>query len=293
MSGRLHCLNAGKADCFVIELEENGEKTVLLIDGGSKNEPVMPLLPYLEAHSIRQIDLLALTHLHQDHQGYLGDVAAVLPVRRALLPYPPIPLTEDDLAGVVEEERRNDVAVFNRMWADLLRQGCRVETAFPLTAAPFVFGSWRLSCIFPTVKDTSPVYEALCRMRDRSSHEAHDLYESVRLRFNGDSSILLLEHEGKPSALLCGDSFHTSLLRALAGRTPAVSLIKLSHHGRNDKGNLYFVRNFLQTLSPQTLVITSSRALALQHRAEWENICPTACLIVTGEANGAEILPLA
>ena len=53
MSGRLHCLNAGKADCFVIELEENGEKTVLLIDGGSKNEPVMPLLPYLVAHSRR------------------------------------------------------------------------------------------------------------------------------------------------------------------------------------------------------------------------------------------------
>ena len=61
----LHMLDVGRADCSILLLDtEDGKKTVV-IDGGELScRGRQPLLEFLEERSIREIDLLILTHLH-------------------------------------------------------------------------------------------------------------------------------------------------------------------------------------------------------------------------------------
>ena len=58
-------------------LFQTTEGKVMLIDGG---EPNTGALEYLQAHGIDHIDIVLLTHHHQDHYGGLTDVLRSIPV---------------------------------------------------------------------------------------------------------------------------------------------------------------------------------------------------------------------
>ncbi len=85
MSG-IYALPFGQADCFLTELEEGGQTTYILIDGGSRLWPGAPLSYYLEERGVEQLDLMIQTHLHQDHLGWLADGTQGTRVHRAVLP---------------------------------------------------------------------------------------------------------------------------------------------------------------------------------------------------------------
>ena len=66
----LHILNVGRADCSVFFLDsEQGKKTVVLDGGELSWRGHQPLLEFLEEREIKTVDLMILTHLHQDHFG--------------------------------------------------------------------------------------------------------------------------------------------------------------------------------------------------------------------------------
>jgi competence protein ComEC len=61
----------------------------MLIDGGSAlrgNAGERVVLPFLRGRGIRRIDVLALTHPHEDHYGGAAAVLAALPVREVWIP---------------------------------------------------------------------------------------------------------------------------------------------------------------------------------------------------------------
>lgn len=66
----LYILNVGRADCTVLLLDTpQGRRTVVVDGGGKYHEDRKPLLEFLVQRNITVIDLLILTHLHQDHFG--------------------------------------------------------------------------------------------------------------------------------------------------------------------------------------------------------------------------------
>ena len=61
----------------------------MLIDGGSAlrgDAGERVILPFLRGQGIRRIDVLALTHPHEDHYGGAAAVLAALPVREVWIP---------------------------------------------------------------------------------------------------------------------------------------------------------------------------------------------------------------
>jgi competence protein ComEC len=61
----------------------------MLIDGGSAlrgNAGARAVLPFLRSQGIRRIDVLALTHPHEDHFGGAAAVLAAVPVREIWIP---------------------------------------------------------------------------------------------------------------------------------------------------------------------------------------------------------------
>lgn len=279
---KLYCLNSGKADCFLIELTcEDGLKYILM-DGGSRQNPVMDVNAWLARQGIKRIDCMILTHLHQDHLGYLDNVAENVQVDKAVLPYPPVPLTEKEIAGIQDEERMEDIRAYNRLWEILTAKGCSVETTLPLTTGAYRFGRYELRCLFPFPDTASNVYAMLCRLQREKPERAKSMYDSVRTLFNKDSSIWLLKEEERPLVLLCGDGVHSALAAAVGGYGMKVPVIKLSHHGRNDKGNLYYQAAFINSLEPEKIIVTSDTDSAMQFMEEWQQIRLEAELIVTG-----------
>ena len=289
---RLYCLNAGKADCFLLELVcEDGLKYIL-VDGGSRQNPVNKVDIWLEKQGINKIDCMILTHLHQDHLGYLDNVAEKIQVDKAVLPYPPVPLTETELAGLQDEERIEDIKAYNHLWDILTENGCSVETTLPLTASSYRYGKYELRCLFPFPDTVSNVYAMLCRLQREKPERVKSMYDAVRTLFNKDSSIWLLKEEEHPLLLLCGDGIHSSLTAAIGGYGIKVPVIKLSHHGRNDKGNLYYQAGFINSLQPEKIIVTSDRDSAAPFWEDWNQIRKEAELIVTGCSKEVRVIEL-
>jgi len=82
----LTALNVGKGAAHVVSFPGGGH---MLIDCGSAlrgNAGERAVLPFLRGRGIRRIDVLALTHPHEDHYGGAAAVLAALPVREIWIP---------------------------------------------------------------------------------------------------------------------------------------------------------------------------------------------------------------
>lgn len=293
--GYVHAFHFGTADAFLLELDTNAGVEWVLLDGGSKRWSGPPLVSLLKEKGVPSLALMVLTHLHQDHIGYLQDVANVLPVKHAVLPYPPLALTSAWTRRFLEKERANDIAVYNGLHARLASTHTPVETIFPaMQRAPlYTFGAYSMQCICPAPATASPVYEAFLKMRRLKNEDAVALYESVRGQINADSSVWLLKKHAAPVALFCADCLASSLDAYLhANPSFTCPLVKLSHHGRNDKGNVYFTPQQLQRIQPSQILLTSSAELFAQNEASLRALHKSAALRWTGESAKGLRLPL-
>ena len=82
----LTALNVGKGASHVVSFPGGAN---MLIDCGSAlrgNAGERAVLPFLRGQGIRRIDVLALTHPHEDHYGGAAAVLAALPVREIWIP---------------------------------------------------------------------------------------------------------------------------------------------------------------------------------------------------------------
>jgi len=82
----LTALNVGKGASHVVSFPGGAH---MLIDCGSAlrgNAGERAVLPFLRGQGIRRIDVLALTHPHEDHYGGAAAVLAALPVREIWIP---------------------------------------------------------------------------------------------------------------------------------------------------------------------------------------------------------------
>jgi competence protein ComEC len=82
----LTALNVGKGASHVVSFPGRAH---MLIDCGSAlrgNAGARAVLPFLRNQGIRRVDVLALTHPHEDHYGGAAAVLAALPVREIWIP---------------------------------------------------------------------------------------------------------------------------------------------------------------------------------------------------------------
>ncbi|OYV10776.1 MAG: putative hydrolase, partial [Methanosaeta sp. NSP1] len=74
-----HFIDVGQGDCILLQFKEKS----ILIDGGSQ-EMGLRVEEYLRAQNITRLDLLILTHPHDDHIGGLITVLKDLPAKMAI-----------------------------------------------------------------------------------------------------------------------------------------------------------------------------------------------------------------
>ena len=177
----LHILNVGRADCSILLLDtEEGRKTVVLDGGGVCFLGRRPLLEFLEARGIGEIDLLILTHLHQDHFGGFYQLIDRIFVKQLVAPCGDLVFCEKvyPVFGDDEYYREYHAAFryFEQAGTELLPSaGC----------GEFSFGESRLRCLYPEAGASMPSVtyaRELCR-RDLTDAEMDGTLDTVGISF--------------------------------------------------------------------------------------------------------------
>lgn len=249
----LHILDAGRADCAVLLLDTpQGRQTVVVDGGGKYHGNRRPLLEFLSQRNITSIDLLILTHLHQDHFGGFVHLVDRVQVRRAVAPCGDLRFADRVYPVFGDQEFYREYHTFfqylERSGTDLIRAG-------DCAGKSFSFGDYRLECLYPLENSTlrSVAYaQALCDPALTEEAMAWNL-EAHKQTCNEDSSIWLLRRGSADLALLSGDSTDETMRAALCGRRVRPRLQKLSHHGISAR---YFSQYVQKIVQPEILVVS-------------------------------------
>lgn len=249
----LYILDVGRADCTVLLLDTpQGRRTVVVDGGGKYHEDRKPLLEFLVQRNITVIDLLILTHLHQDHFGGFVHLIDRVQVRRAVAPCGDLRFANRVYPVYGDRE-------FYREYHDFFRYLERSKTELIRSAdcagRTFTFGDYVLECLYPLQNSTqrSVAYaQKLCDPNLTEEAMAWNL-AAYKQTCNEDSSIWLLRKGSTDLALLSGDSTDETMRAALCGRQARPRLQKLSHHGICTR---YFSEYVQKILKPEILVVS-------------------------------------
>ena len=249
----LHILDAGRADCTVLLLDTPQGRQTVVVDGGGKYYGARrPLLEFLTQRNISDIDLLILTHLHQDHFGGFVHLVDQVQVRRAVAPCRDRQFADRVYPVFGDQEFYREYHTFFQY---LNRSGTELIRSKECAGRTFTFGDFALDCLYPMRDSTqrSVTYaEALCAPELTEEAMAWNL-EAHKQTCNEDSSIWLLRKGGADLALLAGDSTDETMRAALCGRTVRPRLQKLSHHGICAR---YFSEYVQKIVKPEILVVS-------------------------------------
>lgn len=261
----------GQADCFLITLDDGCRKRHILIDGGSKLWSGKGLSEYLKEMKLGEIELLVLTHLHQDHIGWLKEVSQSIKIHQAVLPFSPE--TAKQIAQTTNQEVKEDYQSLLAIEQNLFSQKTKVLYANKLSKyMTYIFGEYRFTAIYPDVQSRLPFYDTFGCEKNVSQNAGE---KAVSL-LNGDSSVWLLTKEKKQVALFCGDCFESNFAENYQkyvteqGLYEGIEVLKLSHHGRNDKGHVYFTEQFVNQIKPDQIWITNTGENALIYQEQWK-----------------------
>ena len=180
-------LDVGQADCALIRTAD----TVIVVDTGASASNGAELVSYLRRAGIERIDLLILSHPHEDH---IGGAPALL--------------REFDVAACLMPDLLEDSAVFRETVAALGDEGCEVTRA--VADVVIEQGDLTVEVLSPTKEFYSTVNDACAVVRVRfgafSALFTGDISETVEkelIELYGDdlkADILKVAHHGSSSS---------------------------------------------------------------------------------------------
>lgn len=213
-----------------------------------------PAAAYLREAGIQKIDLLVISHIHEDHVCGLEEVLSSVSVGELLLPVsadifdPERTLTPSGNAPPSAYLFSDAVNAMARLVKTAKTGGIPIKTLRCGDEVPFPGGE--LLALAPGPESLA-CFEALLR----EAYEAADPTEAlVRLdRASNDSSLLLRLRCGGVDTLLTGDSCPGNWDGVDFSLLENVTVLKLPHHGQKDS-----VDEKLMAKMPLSVIVTTS-----------------------------------
>jgi competence protein ComEC len=203
----VHFLDVGAGDAAVIEFPGH---QVLLIDGGGLMDENFDmgkavLSPFLYSRGIRKVDIVALTHPHQDHAGGLPYIAEHFQVRE-----------------LWHNGERSTLPAFGALMAAVNTNGIKTVICSHETPAVTI-DTVRIDFLNP-----------LHSVEDRDSED--------QTKTNNNSLVIKLTY-GSISFLFTADILEDTEETLVAGNAPiAGTIMKVPHHGGINSSSEAFVK---------------------------------------------------
>lgn len=282
-------INVGYGDAILIQ---KGAFT-LLVDGGSALPQEfegfpdrIPAWDFLKSQGIRQIDLMVLSHIHEDHTCGLSDIVAHLPVGAIAMPY-----QADRLRGVQrltpDAQAARSVHLFTRALhtAQSVLQlaqdhGIPVHTLRCGDVLTPTDGL-RMEVLAPPT-DVVDNFQGLIAQAGQQDNPTPALTQLDRT--SNDSSLVLKVTDGTMCCLLPGDNCPHNWKHIDFSLLENVNVLKLPHHGQIDSIDPEIMQKM-----PLQAIITTASSDRRYHSANPEvyrvlhDIYPAAQLLFTDE----------
>lgn len=256
-------LNVGYGEAIVVRSDEGH---TIVIDGGSKFESAyaesdtIRLEQYLTYESIDRIDLMVMTHIHDDHIGGLVPVVERWPVGEIwcnILPDGDFSAALERLRPLTRGNRTGELycsAIDS--YADIRRMAAkkRVPMRAPCGGETFRIGSVDIVLFGMGISDRDAYQCAFERMIESQDERVllKRFYESDCICNN--KSLALMICEGKMRVLLTAD--RVLGWDTYGGRELKANVLKISHHGQADG----MPDSMLFGADPEIIVICTDRA---------------------------------
>jgi competence protein ComEC len=272
--GELFILDAGRADCIVIITsgDANTGQTVV-IDGGTKDYCGRAvLLNFLCSKKIKTIDLLIVTHVHQDHFGGLWHLIDRIHVKRAVLPYGDIELSPD---AALLFDRGECFTEYHDFFGYLAGIHTEILLDYECAGKEFtLYQNTTVCCRYPDRALPSENAEYIARLcAGAAPEELKKAAAGYRATCNAASSIWTLENSSRTIALFASDSTVETMNRVLPLPRGAPDILKLSHHGIND-GARYFSAGQIRVIAPKKNIVVST---SYEYYEAIQKTCREAC----------------
>jgi beta-lactamase superfamily II metal-dependent hydrolase len=263
---KISFINVGYGDSILIE--DNEYNKTILIDGGKPEEEHFREFPqrikavdYLIEAGIYKIDLMIISHLHEDHVGGLLEVIKHFEVHEVWCNYI-LPENNEDIKiqlfpGLSDGAARlaNAINIYHDICHILDSRGKRPK-AVSSTLHTFIV-SQNL-----TIEILAPEVDAFLKQIELMN-EIYSAVDSLYLEsklveldnfINNTSIVALFNYRGQ-KALLPGDTYNTSWGHILKkGISIKSDILKLPHHGHIDSISL----NLINEIDPKFVVISTS-----------------------------------
>ena len=263
-------INVGYGESILITMQDpNYEEGqfVMLIDGGSALDSEYTgesgrtrAYDYLKKKGIRHIDLLAFSHVHEDHTCGLVPILSEIPVKKywttiAIKPeyygkqvQPEIELSETNHKALMS------VNTYSMLMEKL--QGQDIEWLDGIRPNYFSAGDLVIDVLGPEKQYKESVEASVSRIFEASNNDDLDAAVTETTEsMNNASLILRLRYKGK-TVLLCGDTNadgYSHIFAANPGLLQA-NIFKVGHHGQADSVSEDLVR----AVDPSVIVCCAS-----------------------------------
>ncbi|TDF95415.1 ComEC/Rec2 family competence protein [Paenibacillus piri] len=283
MQAKVQFLNVGWGDAHLIR---HPSGAVTLIDGGDGNRSPDQDHPeaWMTRNGIDKLDWMILTHIHEDHQNGLLDIAKRKTIGRAVLPYEPFELPEEKLIEQTGSPMALRVyrmlASYLELIAILQEQGTEIiwRSSFGSEDRSVVWSEdgMTLRHLYPWHEDPLPGYETIVQAAQAEPAAADrrpgELLESFFDLSNHDSSVYSLSADGQASdeaaVLFGGDQLEPGWRRLSQRSSLAAQVWKVSHHGLSDGFNA----DILAWIRPQHCVIPIHAEQSKNLLPEWNRL---------------------
>lgn len=260
-------LRAGRGDCAVLQLDTPRGEAVIVIDGGKKKDGKDGYLKrFVDEQGIKTIDLMIVTHLHQDHFAGFWHLIDKVEVKSAVFPYGDIKLNP----MVLERYGRYEFfQEYHQIYEWLMRTGAEIRQAGKMRGERLHFGEFTLECLYPYPGDNEIIRSSIKHLCSPGlTQEGAELFLArFRNLCNEQSSIWTLRRGKRDLALFSADCTVETMNKALQRRPVHPKVLKLSHHGIYPQ---YFDAEQIARIDPKFAVITISHPL--KARAETESV---------------------
>lgn len=251
-------INVGYGDAILVQ---SGGYT-LLLDGGSAQDSEFNGCPhriraadYLMQMRIPAIDLLVISHIHEDHVCGLEEVLRRIPVREIRIPYPPALFAGERVFAPGSDAPRS-AHLFSAALSSLTRI-LRYADAQGIPVSPVRAGETlrlpdglTLETLAPN-KTGRQAFEALLQAAFTADDPTDTLVELDRT--SNDNSLLLKLHGEGVSVLLAADNCPRNWTDVPFSMLENVNVLKLPHHGQIDSISEQLLENM-----PLTHVVTTA-----------------------------------
>jgi competence protein ComEC len=263
-------INVGYGDSILIENYAGNKKFAALIDGGVAEESHYKSSPYrikaidyLKERNIEKLDLVVVTHLHEDHVAGLLEVVKNIEVEQLWSNYIfPITFINKSLeAGPDYEEGElrllNSLNIFTEICQLLLSRGKTLKQVdkpiFNLELAPFL----STDVFVPREKvllTLRELVQGIYNSTDKS--EARSCLQRLNNIVNNTSLVLRVLYKDK-KILLGADAYSTYWKDILENSISIEGdILKLPHHGHPDG----ISKEFLKAVNPSYIVVSVSNS---------------------------------